>query len=88
MKDLNAELNGNDFNNVSGQESENQIDINHIETIADEEDPEIREDMTKYCEKSLNFFMISNIVRKNCIRCIESPMFEGFILFLIFFNSV
>lgn len=44
--------------------------------------------MKKYCDKSLNFFTVSNIVRKNCIRCIESPIFECFIMILIFTNTV
>lgn len=52
------------------------------------EDPEIQEYMKKYCEKSLNFFKIDNLIRKNCIRIIESPIFEGLIMMLICANTV
>ena len=56
--------------------------------MGSQDDPEIADYMKKYCEKSLNFFTVDNPVRKNCIRCIESPIFEGFILILIFTNTI
>ena len=88
-QDLDLEMQGDDFHGCSGHhDSELNVDMNQPEQLPEEEDPEIQEYMNKYCEKSLNYLVVSNIVRKNCIRCIESPIFEGFVLFLIFFNSV
>ena len=52
------------------------------------EDEEMARLAKKYPERSLNFFTLEMKVRRYCIKIMEFPGFDMFILFLIAFNTV